>query len=985
MLNLHTSTDRGSLASLISIDDIINRSDYIVSICDTNLFNVVNFYKRCIDCGKIPIIGFEANLAFGRVGQLLSKYGKISSRISLFAYNEEGYRNLVRLSTNSWIEGLYTIPRIDFDMLKKYNDGLLCTIPSDFSFPSIYLNNNNVSQAVGDTKILMGIFGDRLYYSIMANSCPSDIELQFIRESKITCLASNYVWYNTIDDYDVWKYMIAISKNKSYESIDIPNSFYFRDEIEFEKCNWITNEMIDNIYEFINRIEPYNLNSRKLGFPDMGVDETEFVYILFKELDRKKLNDTQHIERLGYELDTICSHGYIDYFMLVVDIIRYANDKLSGYWSAGRGSVGGCLVAYLLGITRIDPVNPVGFDMQIPFDRFLNSGRKVMPDIDLDFLPKDREEVIDYLKGKYGDDACKNMMTTIKLGAKSALRDSCRITGNLTQNIENIIKSFPKDQQLTLSMIEDSDIYIDNKDDMNFANMFEIAKKLEGIPKSLGVHASGIAISNNNMGDYIPYFVHNGRVVTQYDQEQLDYFGIVKLDILGLNMLQIIADTCKMINPNDAFAVLKSIDIYDSDVYKFINDGLLTGVFQWDTHNYKNVIRELSPSNFKELVDLNALGRSASLLSGLTDRYIKRKHGIEITEPLHPRLKGLMTQTYELPLYQEQIMKIFMELADFTYAEADDVRKAIGKKIPEILEQQKGKFIDGCVAASGMLDYEIDEIWSIIEKFSKYAFNLGHSTCYAQICYESAYLAYKYPAQFYCACINNANNSEDAGEFISTLKKRGIEIENPNLKNVNKDCIAIGDTVRLGLAGIKYVSDKTIEKLELKFNEWSNFEEFNTKMPKKDINKRALISLFCAGAFDKMFDTEHDVECFLHRIEFFDKKEITKLRRNQYEKSGRIAYSLYKLFPDYDSIEDLNKKSIIKIPAYIVKYREIYTKSHQKMAFMIIENDNGRYEITWFPDFWEKIKIKKSELFIFTLKYNDGLIGINATLPPDIH
>lgn len=983
MINLHTFTGKGSLASLISVDDIVRQSDHIVSMCDTNLFNVVNFYKRCIENDKVPIIGFEVNLAFGKVNQLLSKYGNISTRLSLFAHNEEGYKSLVKLSTKSWIEGLYKIPRIDFNMLKEHNEGLLCVIPSDFSFPSLYLNNNNVPQAVQDIRNLMQIFEDRLYYAMMANTRPTDIELQFIEESKLPCIASNYVWYKTPDDYNIWKYMIAISQNKLYESIDMPNSFYFRNEDEFEQCDWITNEMVGNIYEFVNRIEPYNLDSRELGFPDMKVNEIEFTHMLFKELENRNLDNTKYIERLGYELNTICSYGYIDYFMLVADIIRYTNDELSGYWSAGRGSVGGCLVAYLLGITRIDPVNPVGFDMQIPFDRFLNSGRKVMPDIDLDFLPKDREEVIDYLKGKYGDDACKNIMTTTTLGAKSALRDSCRITGNLTPNIESIIKSFPHDQHLTLSMIEDSDIYINNQNDLVFVRMFAVAKKLEGIPKSLGVHASGIAISKNNMSEYVPYFVHNGRIVTQYDQDQLDYLGIVKLDILGLNMLQIIADTCKMINPNDAFSILQNIDVNDTRIYKFLNDGLITGVFQWDTYNYKKVINDVKPSNFKELVDLNTLGRSAALLSGLTEKYINRKNGTEAIEPLHPRLKGLMNQTYELPLYQEQIMKIFMELAGFTYSEADDVRKAIGKKIPELMEKQKEKFIDGCMATSGMLNHEVDEIWSIIDKFSKYTWNLGHAMCYTQICYETAYLAYKYPGQFYCACANNAGNAEDAGEFISTLKKREIEIYNPDLRNMNKECIVLDGQVRLGLRGIKYISDKTIEKLESKFNGWITFDDFSKSVSKKDVNKTALLSLFCSGAFDEMFYTEHDIECFLDRSGLIEKEKIVELRRNQYERCGRVAYSLSKLFPDLDNIGNLIEKSVVKIPAYIVKYREIYTKNHQKMAFMVIEDDAGRHEVTWFPEFWKKIKIEKTKLFIFTLKYENGLIGINAKLPSD--
>jgi DNA polymerase-3 subunit alpha len=342
----------------------------------------------------------------------------------------------------------------------------------------------------------------------------------------------------------------------------------------------------------------------------------------------------------------------------------------------------------------------------------------VSPDIDLDFQPQDRAGVIAYLKRKHGNNFVKNMSTTITLGARAALREVSRVTDNVDE-IDSIIKSFPLDQSLTLDIIEESEIYKDNKDNKLFVKLFQVAKKLEGLPKAFGVHAAGIALSYYDMSDFVPFFKCSDREVTQYSQDFLDYLGILKLDILGLNTLQIISKTLDMLEIKNKGEYLDFLDISDQNVYAHIRSGNIAGVFQWDSYNYERVIEGVQPSRFKDLVDLNAVGRSAPQMSGLTERYINRKAGREAIEPLHPRLKGLMLITNELPIYQEQIMLIFTEIAGYTMAEADDVRKAIGKKIVTLMEEQKIKFIAGC-DKNNISENEAREIWAIIEQFSKY-------------------------------------------------------------------------------------------------------------------------------------------------------------------------------------------------------------------------------------------------------------------------
>ncbi len=1285
--NIHTYTTNASLSSIITIDQLMLNKSPVLCITNPTMIDTIEFYISCKNNNKKPIIGLDINLAWGDVELLRQRYNRIASRLTLIAKNEIGYKNLIRLSTFGHLYGFYEIPRIDFKTLEKYSAGLICLINSIDSSVALHFNNGNNKEAMNDFVKLSSIFksGD-LYGEIFLHDLNKNLN-----HYGIPHIVTSEAKYLNSNDYALWMYYLAINENVSLDVVikrRYSNLFYYP-TIE----DWFGYEHeLNNLWELIDKIEEYNINKFDIQLPKMGVSNDEFINILYNKLKIKNLNKQEYIDRLNYEVQTIITFGYVDYFMMVYDMINYCNTNLSGYISAGRGSVGGCLIAYLLGITRVDPIHPYNLDVEIPFDRFLNSGRQTLPDIDLDFNPKDRQSIIEYLGNKYGKDMCSNILTVTTMGARMAMRSVCRISGKLNQDMDNIIKSFPTEQNLTLDLIKESDIYKKNVENKLFVDMFNIAYKLEGLSKSYGVHAcfsyesqlltnsgykqignivnqkidiltntglevadivyagykniyrlrcglnkntrryielfvtedqkiatnkgwveakdcidlnpiiidcwnkfnhkdilagwiwnngyynkiskcqtiyftpkdddakiylsrfctgrrdldrpdrmfvkseyvhyiednfgdgfksklkikglpkfsdiysklgwlcgfissngsiqrgcirvnlaceslaqfikdelmslgikssklsiksnkkqlytqkckvnftesyqfelssiqsykfysiigliqrykknkirqykflyfdkigsqdtydfmvrgtnhsgyvngllvhnSGIAISSNNIQDTVPLCKFGDKLSTQYTQEYLEYLGIAKFDILGLNTLQIILDTVKFIIPDkkipEYIEWLDAIPVDDSEVYYFLNQLHIEGIFQWDTHNYRSCIKEIKPHNFKELVDLNALGRSASLLSGLTDRYIRRKNGIEPIEPLHPLLTNIMAYTLDLPLYQEQIMQIFVALADYTQSEADDVRKAIGKKIPELMEKQKSLFYERCIT-KGIEINQAKEIWEIIDKFSKYTWNLGHAVAYTRICYETLYLACHYPIEFYAACINNSDDSTTLSVYINALKRRGIKIENVDINNSKYEYTVKNGKIIAGFIGVKHISENTVKKLiNLRGDGFDSWMDFEKRVSKKIINKTTIKSLYVAGAFD---DKRFNKDELLSSIGINDNFDLIL---DQYSICGRVIYNLNNIIDGYSEIKDLNLLKCINVLAYVIRKKEIYTKKGDKMAFLSIEDFSGIYEVTVFPNVWKiNNNIVVGKLYSICLSYEHGLI-----------
>ncbi len=980
MIPLHLHTDY-SFDSIINLNRLGEIDAPAIVIADYGMFNVIEFYKICKDLGKKPIIGIDIHQSFGAVEDIKREYNKFGGRLTLLAMNDVGYRNLIQLTTFSHREGLRQVPRVDIKTLTKYNDGIICMVNGLESISAMYFDDNKLDKAWRELDKLKLLFGDRLYVELLAHNNDTRTKnysyfINWSQDNDTLCVASSEIRYIKSEEYETYVQSHAIINNIKldviHEELLIHNDYYYKTEEDFINTPHIKWSHMYNTILLTERIEDYELDKSEICVPYIEKTSNElFRTLLNTQLRNKGLTGQAYTDRLTYEQSVIIKYGYVDYFMLVYDIIDYCNRELSGYLSAGRGSVGGSLVAYLLGITRIDPINPCGFGMEIPFDRFLNAGRKVMPDIDMDFLPRDRQAIIDYLSSRYGEDSVKKMVTKVTLGARAAVRDLARIADKLTPAVDNIVKSFPNDQQLTLSMVKDSNIYESNKDNKDFVWVFDHAQNLEGLPKNFGVHASGIALGDNYMADIVPFFKHpSGVEVCQYNQDQLEHIGVVKLDVLGLNVLQIMHDAIQMIGINVSINEwLENIPINDPMVYEFLNAGHVDGVFQWDTYNYKKVINDVRPSNFKELVDLNTLGRSAALISGLKDKYVKRKNGLQQTEPLHPSLFGMMSQTYELPLYQEQVMKIFVELANYSMSEADDVRKAIGKKIPEVLDKQKVIFTNRCLQ-KGVSKEDIDTIWKIIQKFSKYTWNLGHAMGYTKICYETAYLALYFPAYYFAAYINNAKDADEAGKFVAVLKKRKVEIQDVNINQSKVGYTVVNGVVMAGFSGIKYIGTKTLEAIlsERDKAAFVDINDFLDRIPRKLVNAVALKSLVCAGAFNSMETGWDKLQAIVGDIE--------SLRINQYNVCGRVVTDPVTLVDEgfYNYYDDNEYK--VCIVCYVVQFREIYDRKRNKMAFLTVEDVTGRYEITVFNSVWKGCKdIKSGDLCHVAIDKTKGNIA----------
>ena len=972
-INLHMKSI-GSFESTISNDEIAKIESPVISVIDNNMFNTINFYQVCKENGKKPIIGLDINISFDRIDEPVRIYnGRFCGKATLIALNKEGYHNLIKLMNIGYKDGFYAgIPRIDYSLLSLYNNGLLFLINPTDSDISIFLQSNNIGEVLNRLEMLERIFEGRLFVEhFLYHELPD-----FWKTSKIPKVASHIVSFLNTEDVSILRYMLAIKDNKSLNDINIDTNQFWHDGLAFEK--FFDTEEILNLYQIVNMVKDYEiLDDVQASMPKVLFDEQEIWDVLNSRLIEKEINDEKHRERLIYEMKTISTFGYLDYFIMIYRLLEYVDENLGGYWSAGRGSVGGCLVAYLLGITRIDPLDPLGFDLEIPFDRFLNSGRKTMPDIDLDFLPQDRQAIIKYLEEQYGTQSVKHISTMMTLGARSSLKECCRISGFLTPEIEQIIKSFPSDQQLDLSLVKESDIYIKNVTVPYFQEMFAIAERLEGLPRSTGIHASGIAISSLNLEESVPMMWSKDKEATQYDQKQIEALGIVKFDILGLKTLKIMADTMNFLHPDETVKEkikrLDSIDINDINVLSFICSEQIAGVFQWDTYGYKVVIRRLKPSSFKELVDLNTLGRSASLISGLTDKYIKRKFGHELVEPLHSRLEGLLGSTYGLPLYQEQLMEVFIKLANYSYSEADDVRKAVGKKIPKLLQQQYQKFHDRGIE-NKLTEEDVKAIWDIIEKFSKYTWNLGHAITYTKICYETAYLAYYHPKEFYSACINNADNVNEVNNYIDALKKMGIPIYNTDINLSDYGYKPYKDGVLSGFSGLKFFGDKKLDKfieIRQEHGEFMSLEDLFTTVPKGTLDKRSMESLFCAGALDELIQIS-GLEPLVKRLGV-GLDIIKDMALQQYSKCGRVARDLTEILQT-GKVQDLNQYDEVIIWGYIAEFKEIFTRAGKKMAFIRFDTYEGRYDITIFDNVLSLVKLKQNVLTLMKVGYGKGII-----------
>ncbi|MDO8141617.1 MAG: DNA polymerase III subunit alpha, partial [Candidatus Brocadiales bacterium] len=784
----------------------------------------------------------------------------------------EGYRNLLKLTTSAYLEGFYYKPRIDKALLKTLSRGIICLSGCMTSEINRYLINNRVEEATNVAKEYRDIFGpDHFFLEVQNNKLEQQANLvlgaaEIGRKLGIPLVATNDIHYMNMDDALAHDALLCINTGKHLSDVQRlrfgTNEFYFKNHQEMHAIFQNLPEAIENTLKIADRCS-VEMTFGKLHLPKFtppqGMTNIAYLKKLCDEGAIQKYGSiTQNIrERLDYELKVIESTGFVDYFLIVWDFIHFAIEQRIP--ATGRGSGAGSLVAYVLSITNIDPL-----ENDLLFERFLNAERISMPDLDIDFCAEGREKVIQYVRNKYGGNS--NVAQIITFGtmkAKAVIRDVGRVMNIPLSEVDKVAKLIPNTLNITLKQALEQEpalkaLYDNEK---HIHELFDISKKLEGLCRHASVHAAGIVISDEPLTEYVPLAKSGDVVTTQfYDEILVDKIGLLKADFLGGRKLTVIDKALKLIRETTGNDIdLTKIPMDDKKTYELLSRGDVKGVFQVETsRGFKELLKKLKPDRFADILPLVALYRPGPLQSGMVDSFINRKHGREEVTYPHPSLEPLLKETYGVILYQEQVMRIANRLAGFSLNQADNLRKAMGKKKPEIMAKFKDQFVNGAVA-NGIPKETAQSIFELMEYFAGYGFNKSHSAAYAVITYQTAYLKTNYPVQYMVAQMScEKENTDKIVEYIEDCRHMGIEVIPPNInESYNDFTIAEGNKIRFGLGAIKNVGDKAIESILHARNSGGQFASILDVCKRVDmrvVNKQVIESMIKSGCFDSLHD-----------------------------------------------------------------------------------------------------------------------------------
>ncbi len=888
-VHLHNHTHYSLLDGLTKIDELIQtaKDDGAPAVAITDhgvMYGVVEFYQKCLKAGIKPIIGVEAYLAPKSRHQKNTKSDERNYHLLLLARNNEGYHNLIKLTSIAHLEGYYYKPRIDWAVLSRYSRGLIAaTACVQGEIPRLILADK-IDKARRRIREYQKLFGADNFYLEIQNHPDlrpqkkvNEVLIELAQELGAPLLATNDIHYLRPDDYDVQDVLLCLQTKKKKEDNDRMKmegqDYYYKPARQMwqELGDWP--EALENTLRVADKCNvQLELGQVQLPyFPvPAGQDGNSYLRQLCLAGVKKRYGagyqlSKEQAERLEYELAVIKKMGWPSYFLIVADFINWA--KSNGIVvGPGRGSAAGSYVCYLTGITELDPLK---YDLL--FERFLNPERVSMPDIDTDFSDVRREEVIRYVEEKYGHDHVAQIITFGTMAARAAVRDVGRVLGypyDFCDKLAKTIPMFTKLDQALKTVPELKEFY---QSDPKAKQIIDYARRLEGVARHASTHACGVLITKNPLTDYVPlqYASSSDRtIVSQYSLHPIEDLGLLKMDFLGLKNLTIIESAIKIIKSTRGLKLkIDEISLADKKTYQLFQRGETTGVFQFESSGMKRYLKELKPSNFEDIIAMVALYRPGPM-EWIPD-YIAGKHGRKKVTYLHAKLEPILAKTYGVAIYQEQIMQIARDLAGFSMSEADVLRKAVGKKIPELLAKQKEKFIDGCVKNSIPLKLA-QTIFSFIEPFAGYGFNRSHAACYALIAYQTAYLKAHWPTEFMAALlIADQGNTDRIAVEIEECRHMGIKVLPPDINQsydyftvvtsgtaVNKQAGAneAVNTIRFGLKAIKNVGDHIAEVIIAERKAGGPFlslADFLKRITDKDLNKKSLESLIKSGCFDQ--------------------------------------------------------------------------------------------------------------------------------------
>jgi DNA polymerase-3 subunit alpha len=871
-IHLHTHSDYSILDGAITIDRMVNRAAELempgVALTDHgNMFGAIDFYLKAKAKGVKPIIGQEFYIAPGSRFDRDSKgQGKDTSyHLLLLARDNEGYKNLMKLSSIGFLEGFYYKPRIDFDTLSAHCRGLVCaTACLGGEIPTLILQGKN-AEAQKKAGIYGELFGrDNFYLELQDHGMEEQKKvnknlIEIAGRNNLPLIATNDCHYLEKSDAFAHEVLLCIQTGKFLEDenrMRFPNSeFYFKTH---EEMSAIFRDVPDAIYNTHRICEMTDLDLT-LGdaiLPHFSVPENYTLDSYLKKLvyegaEKRFTSPVPEyvINRIEYELAVITKMKFSGYFLIVWDFINYAR-SVGIPVGPGRGSAAGSMVSYCLGITNLDPIR---YDLL--FERFLNPDRNEMPDIDIDFCANRREEVIDYVKRKYGEDRVCQIITFNKMMAKAVIKDVARVLKIPFNDANLISKHITMDslQEEFNSSDELKKIYSETE---KGKMLLDLSLSLEGLTRSAGKHAAGVVISRDPLTEYAPLYrdTKDGSVSTQFEKTTLEKAGLVKMDFLGLKNLTIIDMCLKLIRKHRGIEIdIDALKLEDALTFKLLQNANTKGVFQLESAGMQNILRKLGPTCFEDIIAINALYRPGPLDSGMVDDFITRKRNPAKIQYVHPLLEPILKDTLGVIVYQEQVMLIAQNLARFSLSEADKLRKAMGKKNPEINAQMQGKFFKG--ASENKIEKKTaKEIFDTIEKFARYGFNKSHSAAYAVITFQTAYLKAHYPVEYMCALLSSTGDQDDVTKYVNDCRENGIQVLPPDINHSEFNFSIENASIRFGLGAIKGIGEKAIESIikARSSGSFNSIADFFDNIDLFSVNRGAVESLIKAGAFDSL-------------------------------------------------------------------------------------------------------------------------------------
>ncbi len=1060
--NLHLHTEYSLLDGAITIEKLIkfgkNNNFQALAISDHgNIFGAVTFFEQCKKAGIKPVLAMEAYLTEDvKIKKADNRY----NHLLLVVQDAVGYKNLCKLIDFSYTEGFYFKPRIDYGILEKHAKGLIATTACLGGHIPGLLMEERYDLADHFIEKSLSIFGENNFYLEIQPADQKDqitLNQRLFDVSKrkgIPLIASGDSHYTTPEDREAHEVMLAI---QTHAKLSDPNRFTFGDcrahirtqnEMlslfpEHEDAIWASGAIADRCN--------FAFETGKLFFPKFDVPKQHTLESFFTELCQEGLSElfeqgriettTPQIyhERLTLEIDLIINMGFVGYFLVVSDFIRWAR-KNNIPVGPGRGSAAGSLVAWALRITDIDPIR-----YNLLFERFLNPERVTMPDIDIDFCIEGRDKVINYVRERYGHDHVCQIITFGTMMAKGVLKDVARALGMPFEDANMITDLIPEQLKITLQEALDQEPKLRELQENNpqIAKLFDLAFRLEGITRHASKHAAGIVISPEPISDVLPVYVppKSNDLVTQYAMTELESLGFLKMDFLGLKNLTLIQRVIEDIahNHNITLDVMK-LPLDDKKAFELLARGDTSGVFQLESEGLKDVLRRLQPEYFEDIIAVNALYRPGPLGSGMVDDFIERRHGRQEIQYLFAELEPILKETYGVIVYQEQVMKIASTIGGYSLGEADILRRAMGKKKAEVMAEQKAIFTKRAVER-GFDTKKADDLFELMAYFAGYGFNKSHSAAYALIAYQTAYLKAHYPAEFMACLISLETSDPDKMAFyLQEAKEMRLQILRPDVNASQAQFSAQGTTIRFGLQGIKNVGDAALKNIleEQKKKHFTDLFDFCMRVDLRTCNKRVMESLICAGAFDELPGNRaqkyEEIESFIEKALDRKKAALTGqmglfdlLAQKKVGASSSpeiLNFAPLQEWPDNEKLEkekevlglyvsaqplDRYKDSITwlnvqaftdaskKPDAYVLccgvakQHKVIMTKKQERMAFLMVEDHcGGKGEIIIFPKLFAKSGhlLETTSLFLIagtvdSLSQHLCKLKANALIPLD--